>query len=88
VIHFFMGVVGMGFAVAALFFVRFWLRTQDRLFAFFAVAFTILAVNRAGLVMVASDFRSDHLYWVRFLAFAMILGGIVDKNRSQKRSDA
>jgi hypothetical protein len=83
--QFILGIIAMGFAVAALFFIRFWRRTRDRLFAFFAVAFTVLAINRAGLVLAARhDFKGDYLYWVRILAFAIILVAIVDKNRSQK----
>ena len=37
----------MGFLVAALFFLRFWWRTSDGLFAAFALAFLLFAVNQA-----------------------------------------
>jgi membrane protein CcdC involved in cytochrome C biogenesis len=82
---FMFGAIGMGFAVAGLFFLRFWRETHDRLFALFALAFFVLAVNRVSLVLVAQhDIKGDYLYWVRLLAFLLILVAIVDKNRSQK----
>jgi hypothetical protein len=80
------GAIAMGFAIAGLFFLRFWRQTRDRLFAFFAVAFVILAVNRVGTgVFPVNEEQGDHLYWVRFFAFLMILLAIIDKNRSRKR---
>ena len=78
------GALAMGFAVAGLFFVRFWRDTRDRLFAFFALTFFILAVNRVGTAFIVEQAeRGDHLYWVRFFAFALILLAVVDKNRSR-----
>jgi hypothetical protein len=46
--HVAMGALAMAFAVAGLFFLRFWRDTKDRLFAFFALAFFALAANRLG----------------------------------------
>ena len=46
-----MGRLAMACAVAALFFLRFWRQTRDRLFALFAVAFAVLGVNRVGLAL-------------------------------------
>jgi hypothetical protein len=62
-----------------LFFLRFWRDTRDRLFAFFALSFFMMAVNRVGLAVQPADER-EPLYWIRFLAFALILIGILDKN--------
>lgn len=76
------GAISLGLAVAGLFFLRFWRETRDRLFAFFAVAFFLLAVNRLGLMwFTAIEERRDQLYWVRLIAFAIILAAIWDKNR-------
>ncbi len=81
------GAVAMGFAVAGLFFLRFWKETSDRLFVFFALSFFILAVNRVVLVLAAHHgIKRDTFYWVRLLAFLLILIGIADKNRSRKQS--
>jgi hypothetical protein len=87
--QFLFGAIGMGFAVAGLFFVRFWRETRDRLFALFALAFFVLAANRVGLVLMAQhDVKGDYLYWVRILAFGLIIVAIVDKNRSHKRPNS
>jgi hypothetical protein len=86
---FMFGGIAMGFAVAGLFFLRFYRKTRDRLFALFALAFFVLAVNRIGLVLAAQHgVKGDYLYWVRLVAFLLILVAIVDKNRAQKSSGA
>jgi hypothetical protein len=83
------GAIAMGFAIAALFFLRFWKETRDRLFAFFALALLIMAVNRIGLVLLAGQpSHGDNLYWVRFVAFALILVAILDKNFRPRRSSS
>lgn len=80
------GAVAMGFAVAAVFFLRFWRDTRDRLFAFFAVAFVVMAFNRLGLASAMDEVdRGDYLYWVRLAAFAIILIAILDKNTANRR---
>lgn len=78
------GGICMAYLVAGLFFLRFWTETRDRLFAAFAVAFFVLASNRALLVL----FREAHeahswLYLVRLLAYLVILAAILDKNRTR-----
>jgi hypothetical protein len=78
------GAIAMGFLVAGVFFFRFWRETRDRLFALFAVSFFVLAVNRAGIGLAGSGDARDYLYWVRLLAFALILAAILDKNRSRQ----
>jgi hypothetical protein len=80
-----MGALAMAFAVAGLFFLRFWTDTRDRLFALFALAFLVMAVNRVGVaVTTGSGEGTNSLYWIRLLSFALILLAILDKNRSQK----
>ena len=41
------GMITMGYVVAGLFFAKFWRRSRDPLFAIFAVAFWLLAINQA-----------------------------------------
>lgn len=68
--------------VAALFFLGYWRRTRDRLFAYFAVAFTIFAASWAALAIHPSIGEHDaYVYLLRLAAFGAILVGIVDKNR-------
>jgi hypothetical protein len=77
------GAIVMGYWVAGLFFLRFWRRSGDRLFATFAVAFWMLGLQRIMLAArPASSEESGWIYLVRLLAFVIILAGIVDKNRS------
>jgi hypothetical protein len=77
------GALAAGTLAAALFFLKFWRQTADRLFAFFAAAFVLLAVNAValGLTDTTSEFRVA-LYGIRLIAFLVILYAIYDKNRS------
>lgn len=82
------GAVALGFAVAGLFFLRFWRDTRDRLFGLFALAFFTLAGNRVGIALLNEHGNSDRLYWVRLIAFGVILYAIWDKNRSRGTTPA
>ena len=70
------------FGASGLFFLRFWARTRDRFFIWFAVAFWCLALERVALLIVLSEneFRPA-VYLIRLLAFTLIVIGIIDKNR-------
>jgi hypothetical protein len=46
---FMMGAIAMASAIVALFFLRFWRDTGDRLFAIFALSFLLLGITRLGL---------------------------------------
>jgi hypothetical protein len=71
--------------VVALFFLRFWRQTRDRLFAYFAVAFVLLAANWTALAFIPAESESRPLaYLVRLVAFALILVGVIDKNRASR----
>lgn len=78
------GALAAGYAVAGLFFARFWSRTRDRLFAMFAAAFWLLAVQRVAMVMT-SHWLEDvtWLYMLRLAAFLLFLVAIIDKNRQR-----
>jgi hypothetical protein len=77
------GAIVMGYGVAGLFFLRFWRETRDRLFVIFAGAFWILGLQRLALAFSHNMVEDDTgLYLVRLFAFLLILGAIVDKNRS------
>jgi hypothetical protein len=66
--------------VIALCFYRFWGKTGDRLFVFFAVAFLLLGFERLGLGIMSRQVES-YFYLIRLCAFLLILYAIVDKNR-------
>ncbi len=79
------GALVAGYLVAALFFLRFRRETGDRLFLAFAVAFAILAGQRAALALIPSSNRSElAIYGLRLLAFVLILAAIADKNRKNR----
>ena len=82
---FILGMLVMAAAVAGTFFLRFWRRTRDRLFAIFAAAFYLLGVNWLLLAIYAGDEINSAVYAIRLLAFVLIIVAIVDKNRSAVR---
>ena len=85
---FMLGALVLGCAVVGLFFLRFWRKTRDRLFAIFAVAFWLLGVNWLALAFTEQDEAKTIYYAIRLLAFVLILIGIFDKNRSRRRQAA
>jgi hypothetical protein len=82
--EFLSGAVTMGFAIAGLYFLRFWTATRDSLFLAFAIAFWLLGLCQAllGLADVPVEERS-WLYVLRLLAFATIIVAVVRKNRTR-----
>ena len=81
------GAVTLGFFVAAMFFLRFWRRTHDRLFLAFAAAFTLLALNQVlAWYLGAGDELTPYTYLLRVFGFVLILFAIVDKNVSTRRA--
>jgi len=80
-IEFLSGAVTFGFIAAAVFFLRFWRRTADRLFLAFATAFLLLALNQ-GLAqwLGSADERIGYAYLLRVIGFVLILVAIIDKN--------
>ena len=76
------GAICMGFLIITLYFLRFWKRTRDRLFLFFAAGFALQLVER--LIRAAAEpasANSPGLYLIRLLAFATLIAAIIDKNR-------
>ena len=81
---FLLGAIAAAFLVAALFFLRFWRDTRDRLFLFFAAAFGLEALSRAILAIPEQASESLPLpYLVRLGAYLLLLSGIVAKNRER-----
>ncbi len=68
--------------VIGLFFLRFWKRTQDIFFLFFAISFFLEGLNRVSLVMFSSLHEtSPGYYLVRLIAYSFIIIAILVKNR-------
>lgn len=88
--EFLSGVCMAMFFVAAIFFLKFWLASRDRLFLFFCLSMSILAGERVVLMLVREfSFSSNPtiaesnswVYCMRLFAFVVIMVAIVDKNR-------
>ncbi len=81
------GAVAMACLASALFFLRFWKQSRDRLFSFFSLAFVLMAVNAvAAALLDVADERRHFIYVVRLIAFLLILYAIWDKNRAGRGS--
>ena len=74
------GAIAAGYGVAALFFLKFYFRTRDRLFVLFCVALLMLGSTRVWMALLDEPNESHSLYLLRLLAYLVILGAIVDKN--------
>lgn len=78
------GLVTMGYLTAGLFFLKFWRRTRDGLFAAFSIAFGLLALEQV-LLLWSGQAREESapLYLMRFFAFLFIIAAIVRKNSTR-----
>jgi hypothetical protein len=79
---FLQGAASMACMVAGVLFLTYWRDSGDRLFVFFAAAFWVFGLNWTVVGMLAPI--AEHRHWihaVRLVAFALIVFGIVDKNR-------
>jgi hypothetical protein len=82
IVVFLHGAAAMACVIAGSLFLRYWRDSGDRLFVFFAIAFWVLALKWTALGMLAPV--TEHRHWLhalRLVAFAVIVAGIVDKNR-------
>jgi hypothetical protein len=76
------GAIAAGFALAGLFFFRFWHQTRDRYFLFFAGSFWLEALNRVALALSTHADEHEPLYYaVRLVSYGLILAAIWQKNR-------
>lgn len=85
--EFMQGATMMGSVAVAVFFLRFWRQTSDRLFAVFAAAFALFAMNR--LLLAVLDQESETRTWVyalRAVTFLMIAAAVLDKNVRRDRT--
>ena len=78
---FVLGLISMGYAVAGVFFLRFWRRTGDGLFAAFAAAFFLFALNQT--LVALSGLEGDERGWIyllRLAGFSLIIVAVLRKN--------
>lgn len=79
------GAIVMGFAVAALLFLKFWRKTRQGLFLAFAASFLLLGVTQ-GLLTLAGILIEERswLYLLRLAAFLLILAALWSQNRRRE----
>ncbi len=79
------GAIAMAYAVAGLFFLRFWVRARDELFLTFAIAFWLFAVNQALIGVFGGGAETQMAFYVpRLLGFLLIIFAIIRKNRKRR----
>jgi hypothetical protein len=88
VLNFMYGAIMVGCLGIGLFFLKFWHKTGDRFFAYFAAAFGLLAIERVLFLLVDSslDLYSEvytRVFVARLLAFLLITAAILEKNRKK-----
>jgi hypothetical protein len=82
ILGFLIGVIVTASLTASLFFLKFWKQTRDPLFLAFSAAFLIEGINRVPRLFAEHATESSPLtYVVRAMAFLLLLGAIVYKNR-------
>lgn len=82
------GAYAMACVAIALFFTLYWRKTRDRLFAVFALAFLLFALERVVLAFVPADQEGRHwIFLARLVGFVLIILGVVDKNRPRRKAD-
>lgn len=78
-----MGAIALGSLLVALFFLRFWQRSRDRFFLYFAASFALEALNRLALaILVRAREDEPAFYLVRVVAYGLILAAVWQKNRA------
>lgn len=89
---FFAGITMATFAAAGLFFLKLWIASRDRLFIFFAGACWLLSLERVAGILVQGILdpvpnqyteANSWIYFIRLLAFGMIMIAVIEKNVSK-----
>lgn len=74
--------------VAGLFFLKFWRKTNDRLFKLFAFSFFLLSFERLVLGYLGSKNEPSSLvYLIRLVAFILIIFAIINKNKEANSAE-
>ncbi len=82
--NFFSGIMFMGCLAAGFFFLKFWRKSQDKLFSYFAASFFLLSFERAVLSYAGADQEvSPLVYLIRLSSFLLILFAIFNKNKER-----
>lgn len=80
------GAIVFGYALIGLFFLKFWKRTRDAFFGYFAFAFFVLGIGRVIEAIVRTqEADTPAVYLFRLLAFVIIVFAIMHKNLASEK---
>ena len=80
------GAIVFGYALIGVFFLKFWRRTRDSFFSYFATAFFMLALGRViEAITRTNETTTPYVYAFRLIAFVIIIFAIMHKNLSSKK---
>jgi hypothetical protein len=85
-VDFLQGCIFIAHIVIILHFIKFWLRTRDRLFLLFGLMFGLLALHR--ILRFAIPVFSDNdwpIYTLRFVAYMFPILGIIGKTFPKRK---
>lgn len=77
------GAIAFASATIAVFFLRYWRSSGDRLFVMFSAAFWLLTLH--WLLSSAFPHITTQAHVLRFVGFALIAVAVLDKNRNSGR---
>jgi hypothetical protein len=76
------GALVASYSIIAVFFLKFWVESRDRLFALFSLAFAVLMLQRLALSFTRETMEDQTIFYLMRLAAFLIIGfAIIDKNR-------
>jgi hypothetical protein len=76
------GALCLGYAIAGLFFLKFWRTAKDAFFLLFALAFILMGIERAVVTLWFGDETVvPGAYVFRLISFFLLICAIVVKNR-------
>ncbi|MGH7039232.1 MAG: DUF5985 family protein [Stellaceae bacterium] len=79
------GMIVMGYALAGLFFLKFWRHSGDALFVKFAAAFWLFALNEVAVAMITNPLgEKSWPYLLRLAGFVLIAVAILQKNARRR----
>lgn len=75
------GAITIAALTIALFFLRYWRHSGERLFLYFALAFVLEGVHRLLPALPNANLDSPEVYLIRLVEYLLILFAIIAKNR-------
>lgn len=81
------GAIFMAAMVIALFFLRFWRHSREKLFIYFALAFVLEGFHRLLQAWPTDTEDQSQYYVLRLIEYVLILLAVIQKNRRPSADD-